>query len=104
MLDGQSSTVGPTIFVLFINDLPDALQSQVALYADDSTIFCSSLGRRDASRTELCSMLDRDLAQVLAWGQDWIVTFNDRNTKMISVLRSNDRNFPVVHMGPQVLA
>ena len=54
------------------------------------------------TRTELCSMLDRDLAQVSAWGQDWIVTFNDRKTKLISVSRSKDRNFPAVHMGPQV--
>ena len=81
VLDGQSSCLfnefrsstriyfGSYSFHLFINDLPDALQSQVALYADDSTLFCSSLGRRDASHTELCSMLDRDLAQVLAWGQ-----------------------------------
>ena len=117
MLDGQSSSVflinsgvpqgsilGPTLFLLCINDLPDALQSQVALYADDSTILCSLLGRRDASRTELCSMLDRDLDQVLAWNQDWIVTFNDRQTKLISVSRSKDRKYPAVHMGPQVLA
>ena len=88
--------MGTTIFLLLINDLPDALQSQVALYADDCTIFSSSLGRRDASRTELCSMLDMDLAQVLAWGQDWIVTFNDLKTKLISVSRSKDRNFPSV--------
>ena len=58
----QGSILGPTLFLLFINDLPDALQSQVALCANDSTLFCSSLGRWDASRTELCSMLDRDLA------------------------------------------
>ena len=96
--------MGPTLFLLFVNELPDALQSQLALYADNSTIFCSSLGRREASRTELGSMLDRDLAQVLAWGQDWIVTFNDRKTKLISVSRSKDRNFPAVHMGSQVLA
>ena len=75
---------------MFINDLPDA---------DDSTLFCLSLGRRDASHTELCSKVDRDLAQVLAW----IVTFNDHKTKLISVSRSEDRNFPAVHMGPQVL-
>ena len=117
VLDGQSSSVflinsgvpqgfilGPTLFLLLINDLPDALQSQVALYADDTNIFCPSLGRWDASRTELCSMLDRDLAQVLAWSQDCIVTFNDRKSKLISVSRSKDRNFPAIHIGPQVLA
>ena len=92
------------IIIIIINDLLDALQSQVALYADDSTTFCSSLGRRDGSRTELCSMPGRDLAQILAWGQDCIGTFNDRKTKPISVSRSKDRNFPAVHMGPQVLA
>ena len=45
-----------------------------------------------------------DLARVLAWGQDWIVTFNDRKTKRISVSTSEDRNFPAVPMEPQVLA
>ena len=37
-------------------------------------------------------MLDRNLAQVLAWGQHWIVTFNSRKTKLISVSKSKDRN------------
>ena len=87
VLDGQSSSVflinsgvpqgsilGPTLFLLFIGDLPDALQSQVALYADTSTIFCSSLGRRDASRTELCSMLDGDLAQWVRIGLSPLMT------------------------------
>ena len=43
-------------------------------------------------------MLDRDLAQVSAWGQDCIVTFNDRKTKPISVSRSKAKNFPAVHI------
>ena len=40
----------------------------------------------------------------MGWGQDWIVTFNDRKTKLISVSRSKDKNFSAAHMGPQVLA
>ena len=37
----QGSILGPLFFVLFINDLPDAVcsASTIALYADDSKIF-----------------------------------------------------------------
>ena len=53
----QGSILGPTLFLLFINDLPDALQSQIALYADDSTIFYASLGRVDGMHLILNSAL-----------------------------------------------
>ena len=37
----QGSILGPLFFVLFINDLPDAVcsASTIALYADDSKMF-----------------------------------------------------------------
>lgn len=39
----QGSHIGPLLFILFINDLPDYIQnSSVLLYADDCKIFCSS--------------------------------------------------------------
>ena len=57
VLDGQSSTVfninagvpqgsvlGPTLFLVFINDLPDEALSLIGIYADHSTVYSSING------------------------------------------------------------
>jgi hypothetical protein len=99
----QGSVIGPTLFLIYINDLSDHILADLAMYADDSTIYCRSTNCLSTTRDEISASLNTDLDNVLKWGCDWMVTFNSRKTKLMSISRSRDINFPPILMGPSTL-
>ena len=68
----QRSVLGPLLFLLCINDLPDGLQCSVRMFADDSKIFSSV--QNDADFT----MLQSDIDQAVAWSDRWQMPFNEK--------------------------
>ena len=59
----QGSILGPILFSMYINDLPNCLlQSQILLYADDAVLFYG-----DSNIRKISTVLNKDLKQLQSW-------------------------------------
>ena len=78
----QGSILGPTPFLLYINDLPDNIFCNIAIYADDTTLHSKCDWVFDLwQQLELASELESDLRETVDWGKKWLVDFNAGKTQ-----------------------
>ena len=76
----QGSVIGPLMFLLFINDLPDYVKScNVRLFADDFVLY-----RRIHRASDMQSLQD-DMDNLLQWEQDWQMEFHPNKCQLLRI-------------------
>ena len=99
----QDSILGPTLFLLYISDLPDNIICNFAIYPDDTTLYSKCDQVSDLwQQLELASELESDLQDTVNWGKKWRVDFNTGKTQLVSFDWSNNNGSIDVEMNGSV--
>ena len=97
----QGSILGPLLFIIYANDMPDCLsgESKLALFADDSKLF-RSMSSRSSSAT-----LQSDLNSLFQWSEDWKMSFNISKCQVLHMSRKRtpSHTHTNYHLGGQDL-
>ena len=100
----SGSTLGPTLYLLYINDLPDDSISNFAIYTDDTGLYSKCDEACDLwEQLELASELESDLRGTVDWGRKWLVDFNTGKTQLVLFDRSDNNGSISVKMDGSVL-
>ena len=74
--------IGPLLFLLYVNNLPDvAINSKVALFADDSKCFRAIHSPADND------LLQFDLDSMCSWSVYWSLKFNAEKSFLLRISR-----------------
>ena len=72
----QGSRLGPLLWILYINDIIENVESEALLFADDTCLFATG---KDPAQT--AAILNRDLEKIHDWSLKWKVSFNPKKSK-----------------------
>ena len=76
------SVLGPILFLIYINDLPDLITSKVCLFADDTAVYLTVESPSDGQ------VLQKDLDTLSKWESGWDMEFNHSKCQVVRVTAS----------------
>ena len=83
----QGSVLGPILFVLYINDLPSNILSDVYMFADDTKIFNIIKSPEDQET------LQNDLDTLSMWSDKWLLKFHPEKCKVMHLGKAGDTEY-----------
>ena len=85
----QDSVLGPVLFLIYINDLPEYVSnSTVRLFADDTLLYLTIHNSSD------CIKLQEELNNLERWESDWQMSFHPDKCEVIHI---TTKKKPIIH-------
>jgi endonuclease/exonuclease/phosphatase family metal-dependent hydrolase len=75
----QGSVIGPILFVIYINDLPDAINHTIQLFADDTKLYSK------IESVEDCEGMQQDINRLQDWSDKWLLRFHPAKCKVMRI-------------------
>ena len=95
----QGSILGPLLFLVFINDITSNIESDIHLFADDT-----SLMDIIDNYALTYAKLNRDLYRLSTWAKRWLVTFNASKTVYLQISRKTFPSpKPILRLNGQII-
>ena len=86
----QGSILGPLLFLIYVNDIINDIESEILLFADDTSMYEPILDPNIS-----IPKVNRDLNRLGSWSMQWLVNFNPLKTKyMIISKKLHKQNYP----------
>ena len=86
--------LGPLLFIVYINDLPEVVQSNIAIFADDTKLYRTIITSDDSN------ILQSDLDLLVEWCKVWQMNFNYTKCKHLFFgLNSPSRQYTMSSSG-----
>ena len=93
----QGFILGPLLFLIYINDIVENINSSIRLFADDTSLYIIVDDPTDAAIT-----LNPDLSKIHRWATDWLVSFNpSKSESPIFSRKVNKPYHPPIFMNNQ---
>ncbi|PJE77413.1 hypothetical protein CI610_03664 [invertebrate metagenome] len=88
----QGSVLGPLLFLLYINDITENVNTNIKLFADDTSLYIII----DENPAQAAQALTSDLTNISEWANIWDIKFNPNKTKSVIFSRKQDTNHPTL--------
>lgn len=80
----QGSVLGPYLFLLYINDVVNNIDTNVRLFADDTSLFTV------IENANSIQALQEDLYKIAKWSEDWCIILNPSKTTSMTFTRKRN--------------
>ena len=82
----QGTILGPTLFLIYVNDIPNVVTSTIKLFADDTKIY------RELNNVDDTLALQSDLDSLENWTKSWQVKFNSEKCEVMRISHKQDKS------------
>ena len=82
----QGTILGPTLFLIYVNDIPNVVTSTIKLFADDTKIY------RELNNVDDTSALQSDLDSLENWTKSWQVKFDSEKCEVMRITHKQDKS------------